>query len=162
MCIRDRPIIGQHLIDPLDQPGKNIIRYICSHHCDVSGSVNLSEHIRTEGSFSLKGFYVSISCQAVSYTHLLTEAVQRVRSTATRTTRQTATRRSVPVAFGPCGKISQLRIRHSDIRRNSAQTLPRQTGNLLLSPLWMTVSSLISPTSASVTHVPARLLPVVS
>ena len=57
------PIIGQHLIDPLDQPGKNIIRDICSHHCDVSGPVDLTEHIRTEGSLSLKGFYVSISCQ---------------------------------------------------------------------------------------------------
>ena len=57
------PVIGQHLIDSLDQPWKNIIRDICSHHCDVSGPVNLTEHIRTEGSFSLKGFYVSISCQ---------------------------------------------------------------------------------------------------
>ena len=83
----------------------------------------------------------------------LTEAVQRVRSTATRTTRKRRCGGPYQWRFGPCGKISQLRIRHSDIRRNSAQTLPRQTGNLLLSPLWMTVSSLISPTSASVTHV---------
>ena len=45
---------------------------------------------------------------------------------------------------------------------SSAQTFPEQTGNPLLSPLWMTVLSLISPISASVTHVPARLLPVVS
>ena len=57
------PIIGQHLIDPLDQPWKNIIRDICSHHCDVSAPVDLTEHIRTESSLSLKGFYVSISCQ---------------------------------------------------------------------------------------------------
>ena len=92
----------------------------------------------------------------------LTEAVQRARSTVTRTTRQTAMRRSVPVAFGPCGKISRLRILPSDIRKSSAQTFPEQTGNQLLSPLWMTVLSLISPISASVTHVPARLLPVVS
>ena len=50
----------------------------------------------------------------------------------------------------------------SDIRKSSAQTFPEQTGNPLLSPLWMTVLSLISPISASVIHVPARLLPVVS
>ena len=64
--------------------------------------------------------------------------------------------------YGLCGKTSQLRILPSDIRKSSAQTFPEQTGNPLLSPLWMTVLSLISPISASVTHVPARLLPVVS
>ena len=36
------PVIGQHLIDPLDQPGKNIIRNIGSHHCDVSSPVDLT------------------------------------------------------------------------------------------------------------------------
>ena len=68
----------------------------------------------------------------------------------------------IAVVYGLCGKISQLRILPSDIRKSSAQTFPEQTGNPLLSPLWMTVLSLISPISASVTHVPARLLPVVS
>mgnify|MGYP007007085776 CR=1 FL=1 len=38
-------------------------------------------------------------------------------------------------------KISQLRILPSDIRKSSAQTFPEQTGNPLLSPLWMTVLS---------------------
>ena len=57
------PVIGQYLIDPLDQPRKNIIRNIGSHHCDISGPVDLTEHIRTEGSFSLKRLYVAISCQ---------------------------------------------------------------------------------------------------
>ena len=36
------PVIGQYLINPLDQPWKNIIRDIGSHHCDVSGPVDLT------------------------------------------------------------------------------------------------------------------------
>ena len=96
------------------------------------------------------------------YVFVTNGSCTEARSTVTRTTHQTVMQRSVPVVYGLCGKISQLRILPSDIRKSSAQTFPEQTGNPLLSPLWMTVLSLISPISASVTHVPARLLPVVS
>ncbi len=93
---------------------------------------------------------------------LPTEAVQRERSTVTRITLQTEMRKFVQAAAGASGKISQNRIRPSDIRRNSAPILKRPTGNLQPLPLWMTRSFLILPTSASEIREAAKLLPAVS
>ena len=91
-----------------------------------------------------------------------TEAVQKARSTVTRTMLQTVMQKFAQAAAGPSGKISQHRIRPSDIQKNSAPISARLTGNLRPSQLWMTKSFLISPTSANVIRVPAKLLQVVS
>ena len=80
---------------------------------------------------------------------LRTDAVQRELSTVTRITLQMEMLRFVQAAAGAFGKILQNRIRLSDIRRNSAPTLRRPTGNLQLLLHWMTRSFLILPTSAS-------------
>ena len=93
---------------------------------------------------------------------LPTEAVQKARSMAIRTMHQTVMPRFVQAAAGPSGKISQHRIRPSDIRKNSAPISARPTGNLQQSQLWMTRSFHILPISANVILVPARLLPAVS
>ena len=93
---------------------------------------------------------------------LPTEAVQKARSTVIRTMHQTVMRKFVQAAAGHSGKISQHRIRPSDIRKNSAPISTRPTGNPRPSQLWMTRSFLILLTSANVIRVPAKLLQVVS
>ena len=100
-----------------------------------------------------------VPAEAVSYTHLdvYKRQVQRERFTAIRIMRRMVMRKSEQAVSGASGKILPDRTRPSDIRRNSAQMWPRQTGSPQLSQHWMIRLFLILPTSANVTREQAML-----
>ena len=80
---------------------------------------------------------------------------------AIRIMHRTETQRFVQADAGVSGKISQNRIRPSDILRNSVLILLRQTGSQQQLQLWMIRSFRISQIFANVTRELVRLLQVV-
>ena len=89
------------------------------------------------------------------------EAVQKERFTAIRIMPRQEMRKLETADAGLSGKILPVRIRHLDIRRNSAPILKRPTGNPPQWPLPMRKSFPISQRSANVIREQEKSWPVV-
>ena len=113
-------------------------------------SLRMERRLRLWSSAKSMARKTALCWQKTTLYLLQTAAVQRERFTAIRIMRRMVMRKSEQAVSGASGKILPDRTRPSDIRRNSAQMWPRQTGSPQLSQHWMIRLFLILPTSANV------------